>query len=82
MDPSRSTLKLSISSSAWLTKEDIIRDLNCLEWQECCVTSIQALNSSPQQQSIPKAKRKRSADVVIAEGADSFSSALVSFQSS
>ncbi|XP_022740564.1 uncharacterized protein LOC111292435 [Durio zibethinus] len=84
MDPSRSTLKSSISSSAWLTEEEIIGDLCRLEWQECCVTSIQALNSSTEQQSIPKAKakRKRRARVSIAEGADSLSSALVSFQSS
>ncbi|KAK6259267.1 hypothetical protein QQP08_000610 [Theobroma cacao] len=88
IDPSRSTLKSTMSSSAWLTEEEIIGDLNRLEWQECCVTSIQTLNSSPEQQSIPKAKakakakRKRSASVAVAEGADSFSSAVVSFQSS
>ncbi|KAH1092398.1 hypothetical protein J1N35_019655 [Gossypium stocksii] len=81
MDPSRSTLKSSISSNAWLTEKEVIGDLNCLEWQECCVTSIQALNSPlPGQQSNPKpqAKRKRG----DTEGADSFSSALLSHQSS
>ncbi|KAK8277862.1 hypothetical protein V6Z12_D09G001400 [Gossypium hirsutum] len=81
MDPSRSTLKSSISPNAWLTEKEIIGDLNCLEWQECCVTSIEALNSPlPDQQSIPKpqAKRKRG----DTEGADSFSSALLSLQSS
>ncbi|KAB2064162.1 hypothetical protein ERO13_A09G001600v2 [Gossypium hirsutum] len=82
MDLSRSTLKSSISSNAWLTEKEVIGDLNCLEWQECCVTSIQALNSSPlaDQQSNPKpqAKRKRG----NTEGADSFSSALLSLQSS
>ncbi|XVE86370.1 hypothetical protein DITRI_Ditri18aG0029700 [Diplodiscus trichospermus] len=87
IDPSRSTLKSSISSSAWLAEEEIIGDLNRLEWQECCVTSIKALNSSPEQQSAtPKAKgqakRKRSASVAVAEGTDSLSSGLVSFQSS
>ncbi|XP_012483345.1 uncharacterized protein LOC105798020 [Gossypium raimondii] len=81
MDPSRSTLKSSISPNAWLTEKEVIGDLNCLEWQECCVTSIEALNSPlPDQQSIPKpqAKRKRG----DTEGADSFSSALLSLQSS
>ncbi|XVF29371.1 hypothetical protein REPUB_Repub15cG0115400 [Reevesia pubescens] len=78
IDPSRSTLKSNISSNAWLTEEEIIGDLNLLEWKECCVTSIQPLNSSPHQQSIPKskAKRKRSSKPfdAVAEGADSFSS--------
>ncbi|GLT94000.1 hypothetical protein SLE2022_117630 [Rubroshorea leprosula] len=45
IDPSRSTLQSSISSSASITFEDIIADLNDLNWHECCVTSIKTLNS-------------------------------------
>ncbi|OMO61084.1 hypothetical protein COLO4_33572 [Corchorus olitorius] len=94
MDLSRSTLKSSISASAPLTEKEIIGDLSHLEWQECCVTSIQTLHSSDEQplvsvlkaksksKSKAKAKRKRSAGVAVAEGADSFSSALVPFNSS
>ncbi|XP_059664341.1 uncharacterized protein LOC132310133 [Cornus florida] len=46
MDPSRSTLEDSnISSCAFITLEEAISDLADLNWQECCVTSIQTLNS-------------------------------------
>ncbi|XWS44562.1 hypothetical protein CRYUN_Cryun15aG0057000 [Craigia yunnanensis] len=79
MDLSRSTLKSSISLTAWLTEEEIIEDLNRLEWKECCVTSIQALNSSLEPKPKGKAKRKRSMN---SKGADSSSSALVSIESS
>ncbi|KAK8586791.1 hypothetical protein V6N13_085813 [Hibiscus sabdariffa] len=88
IDPSRSTLRASISSNAWLTQEEVIEDLNCLDWQECCVTAIETLNSSlPEQRSdsVPKAqaKRKRREGVGVAtEGADSVSSALLPLQSS
>ncbi|GMI99295.1 hypothetical protein HRI_003598800 [Hibiscus trionum] len=88
IDPSRSTLRASVSSDAWLTQEEVIGDLKCLDWQECCVTAIETLNSSfPEQRSnsIPKAqaKRKRRAGIdVAAEGAESVSSALLPFQSS
>ncbi|KAE8672413.1 putative Vacuolar protein sorting-associated protein 13A [Hibiscus syriacus] len=79
IDPSRSTLRASISSNAWLTQEELIGDLSRLDWQECCVTAIETLNSSfPEQRSdsIPKAKRKKSAGVdAAAEGAGSVSSA-------
>ncbi|KAE8694365.1 putative Vacuolar protein sorting-associated protein 13A [Hibiscus syriacus] len=62
IDPSRSTLRASISSNAWLTQEELIGDLSCLDWQECRVTAIENLNSSfPEQRSnsIPKAQAKR-----------------------
>lgn len=36
MDPSRSTLRENISPGASLTVEDVIGDLNDLNWQECC----------------------------------------------
>ncbi|CAL5336845.1 unnamed protein product [Camellia sinensis] len=46
MDPSRSTLnEENVSSSAHMTLEEAIKDLADLKWQECCVTSIQTLNS-------------------------------------
>lgn len=71
IDPSRSTLQSGISSSACMTLEDIIADLNNLNWQECCVTSIKILNSPKEissslqvsESSTPnlKPKRKRKA---------------------
>ncbi|GLT61125.1 hypothetical protein SLA2020_338520 [Shorea laevis] len=44
-EPSRSTLSDNISSMAFVALEDVIADLKDLNWQECCVTSIQTLNS-------------------------------------
>ncbi|KAI4322764.1 hypothetical protein L6164_022429 [Bauhinia variegata] len=55
MDSPRSTLNESVSSLAILTLEEAVADLNQLNWQECCVTSMQILNTckenlpSPQQ---------------------------------
>ncbi|XP_027172462.1 uncharacterized protein LOC113772110 [Coffea eugenioides] len=47
MDPSRSTLEDDgVSSDAFLSLDDVIKDLNELKWQECCVTSLQTLNSA------------------------------------
>ncbi|KAK4577773.1 hypothetical protein RGQ29_028050 [Quercus rubra] len=45
VDPSRSTLNDNVSCFAFVTLEDVILDLCDLNWQECCVTSIQTLNS-------------------------------------
>ena len=45
VDPSRSTLNDNASCFAFVTLEDVILDLCDLNWQECCVTSIQTLNS-------------------------------------
>ncbi|XP_052207394.1 uncharacterized protein LOC127811511 isoform X2 [Diospyros lotus] len=46
MNPCRSTLDdENVSSCAFMTLEEAINDLNNLNWQECCVTSIQTLNS-------------------------------------
>ncbi|GAV60156.1 hypothetical protein CFOL_v3_03687 [Cephalotus follicularis] len=68
IDPSRSTLKESISSCACVTLDDVVADLNELEWQECSVTSIQTFNSTKHTEllqtttadvSIPKSKRGR-----------------------
>ncbi|GAB2285422.1 hypothetical protein Dimus_019873 [Dionaea muscipula] len=41
----RSTLHDCISSQAFLTLEDVIRDLTDLNWQECSVTSMKTLHS-------------------------------------
>ncbi|KAL9265995.1 hypothetical protein AKJ16_DCAP21237 [Drosera capensis] len=46
-NPSRSTLGERISSQAFMTKNDVIKDLADLSWQECSVTSIETLNSVP-----------------------------------
>lgn len=46
MDPSRSTLEDdAVSSNALLTMDDLVKDLNELKWQECCVTSLQTINA-------------------------------------
>ncbi|KFK42953.1 hypothetical protein AALP_AA1G060600 [Arabis alpina] len=47
LDLSRSTLKQSgsSSSSASLTLEEVITDIEALKWQECCLTSLQIINS-------------------------------------
>ncbi|GFS39687.1 hypothetical protein Acr_00g0064440 [Actinidia rufa] len=46
MDPSRSTLNdENVSSHAFVTLEEVVKDLEYLNWKECCVTSIQTLNS-------------------------------------
>lgn len=45
VDLTRSTLRQSVSAFAVLTLEDAIADLNELNWQECCVTSLQKLSS-------------------------------------
>ncbi|XP_038902525.1 uncharacterized protein LOC120089183 [Benincasa hispida] len=50
---SRSTLKESISSSATIPLEAVISDLENLEWQECCVTSVLNFNSWKQNNSDP-----------------------------
>ncbi|XVF81133.1 hypothetical protein PTKIN_Ptkin15bG0132000 [Pterospermum kingtungense] len=81
MDPSRSTLKSTISSTASLTKQEIIGDLNRLYWNECCVTSIQSLNSSPSTPT-PQSKAKGKGKAKRKRSADSFSSAIISFDSS
>ncbi|KAF3444026.1 hypothetical protein FNV43_RR13716 [Rhamnella rubrinervis] len=47
MDPSRSTVEYNfISPIAFTSLEDVILDLKDLNWQECCVTSIETLSSS------------------------------------
>lgn len=46
MDPSRSTLGDSgISSDAFISLDDLIKDVKELQWQECCITSLQTINS-------------------------------------
>ncbi|XP_048594267.1 uncharacterized protein LOC106360259 [Brassica napus] len=60
LDLSRSTLnQTSVSSSASLTLDQVISDIEALKWQECCLTSLQIISSdevtpavaSPKQQS-------------------------------
>ncbi|CAN0899169.1 hypothetical protein LINGRAHAP2_LOCUS20114 [Linum grandiflorum] len=49
MDLSRSTIQERSSeissSSASITLEELVDDLNKLDWQECCITSVEALYS-------------------------------------
>nr|GMD92749.1 Regulator of rDNA transcription protein [Ipomoea batatas] len=45
MNPGRSTLQDdSVSSHVHLTVEEVIKDLDDLKWQECCVTSLHTFN--------------------------------------
>ncbi|CAI9089226.1 OLC1v1023761C3 [Oldenlandia corymbosa var. corymbosa] len=46
MDPSRSTIQDDgVTSDAVLSIEEVIKDLNALKWQECCITSLQTVNA-------------------------------------
>ncbi|XP_018449674.1 uncharacterized protein LOC108821125 [Raphanus sativus] len=47
IDLSRSTLNQTSvsSSSASLTLDQVITDIEALKWQECCLTSLQIVNS-------------------------------------
>ncbi|KAM7277349.1 hypothetical protein ACFE04_019215 [Oxalis oulophora] len=65
MDPSRSTLKVPISSCASMSLENILNDLNNLNWTETGVVSVHTLNSeidktraSPSLSAVLKAEQK------------------------
>ncbi|XP_018807791.2 uncharacterized protein LOC108981160 [Juglans regia] len=80
MDPSRCTLNDNVSSLAFVALEDVIADLNELDWQECCVTSIQTLNSW--KHSVPDSGTKQipikdSDRGGVSEGGDGASSSCV-----
>nr|XP_043608493.1 uncharacterized protein LOC122580281 [Erigeron canadensis] len=45
MDVHHSTLQSDVSSNAFLNLSDVIKDLSSLRWHECCITSIQTVNS-------------------------------------
>ncbi|XP_024989677.1 uncharacterized protein LOC112524189 [Cynara cardunculus var. scolymus] len=46
MDAQHSTLQNDgVSSHAFLSLKDVINDLSGLRWQECCITSLQTINS-------------------------------------
>ncbi|CAN6890528.1 unnamed protein product [Brassica oleracea] len=46
LDLSRSTLnQTSVASSASLTLDQVISDIEALKWQECCLTSLQIISS-------------------------------------
>ena len=51
---SRSTVKEKneISPCALMNMEDIVADMKMLDWQECCVTSIQSLKAKSDLQGI------------------------------
>ncbi|CAN1759172.1 hypothetical protein LINPERHAP1_LOCUS7052 [Linum perenne] len=66
MDISRSTIKRSteISSSASITLDELVDDLNKLDWQECRVTSVEAFYSQ-------KRSSAPAADISLTQPADS-----------
>lgn len=45
MDACHSTVQSDVSSNAFLGLNDVIRDLSVLHWKECCISSIEAINS-------------------------------------
>ncbi|KAL8266111.1 hypothetical protein R6Q59_003455 [Mikania micrantha] len=45
MDAHHSTLQSNISSNAFLSLKDVIRDISLLHWHECCISSIETINS-------------------------------------
>ncbi|RHN61830.1 hypothetical protein MtrunA17_Chr4g0040871 [Medicago truncatula] len=53
VDLPRSTLSESISAFAVLTVEEAVADLSDLNWQECCVTSIQKFGCCEDRRSFP-----------------------------
>ncbi|KAI3515185.1 hypothetical protein L1887_13950 [Cichorium endivia] len=47
MDAHHSTLEDKfVSSDAFLSLNDVIEDLSAIHWKECCITSIQTVNST------------------------------------
>ncbi|XP_034702307.1 uncharacterized protein LOC117927046 [Vitis riparia] len=46
IDPCRSTLSQNTKSCAGMTLKQVISDLRDLNWQECCVTSLENISSS------------------------------------
>ncbi|PWA77037.1 hypothetical protein CTI12_AA079620 [Artemisia annua] len=44
MDAHHSTLQCDVSSNAFLSLNDVIRDLSVLHWQECCITAVETIN--------------------------------------
>ena len=46
IDPCSSTLSQNIKSCAGMTLKQVISDLRDLNWQECCVTSLENISSS------------------------------------
>ncbi|KAF8086344.1 hypothetical protein N665_0629s0051 [Sinapis alba] len=59
LDLSRSTLnQTSISSSASLALDQVVTDIEALKWHECCLTSLQIINSD-EVTDIPKQKSNK-----------------------
>ncbi|KAK7264399.1 hypothetical protein RJT34_32008 [Clitoria ternatea] len=49
----RSTLRESVSAFGAVTVEDVVADLGELNWQECCVTSVEKLGFCDGQSALP-----------------------------
>ncbi|CAA7051197.1 unnamed protein product [Microthlaspi erraticum] len=62
LDLSRSTLKqIAVSPpSASPTLDEVITDIETLKWQECCLTSLEIINSGGLTPAVAKPKRKSS----------------------
>ncbi|KAK9074752.1 hypothetical protein SSX86_003070 [Deinandra increscens subsp. villosa] len=44
MDAHHSTLQSDVSSNAFLSLNDVIKDISLLNWHECCITSLETIN--------------------------------------
>ena len=44
MDAHHTTLQSDVSSNAFLSLNDVIRDLSVLHWQECCIMAVETIN--------------------------------------
>ncbi|KAF3574639.1 hypothetical protein F2Q69_00063743 [Brassica cretica] len=60
LDLSRSTLNQTTlsSSSASLTLDQVISDIEALKWQECCITSLQIVNSDDSPRAVDNTKER------------------------
>ncbi|GJY34928.1 hypothetical protein Tco_0419397 [Tanacetum coccineum] len=45
MDAHHSTLQCDVSSNAFLSLNDVIRDLSVLHWQECFIMCVETIDS-------------------------------------
>ncbi|CAF2116499.1 unnamed protein product [Brassica oleracea var. botrytis] len=60
LDLSRSTLNQTTlsSSSASLTLDQVISDIEALKWQECCITSLQIVSSDDRTRAVDNTKER------------------------
>ncbi|KAF5762322.1 hypothetical protein HanXRQr2_Chr16g0775381 [Helianthus annuus] len=74
MDAHHSTLQSDVSSNAFLSLNDVIRDLSLLHWQECCITNIETINSVTDfgEEPLPKRLKTNCNRNTVVNGPDTF----------